>query len=65
MSAKDCPKHAGQRNSAGRSELDYLMRELPENQSGTGRHKCPYCAYQKGYQQALTDVRAQLMRLDK
>ena len=32
------------------------MARLPANQSGFGRHKCPYCAYVRGYRQALTDV---------
>ena len=32
------------------------MQRLPENQSGVGRHKCPYCAYREGYRQALADA---------
>lgn len=60
---KDCPEHAGQHNEGNRSALDHVMRRLPENQAGTGRHKCPHCAYRRGYQQALADVRAQLGRL--
>ena len=32
------------------------MRRLPENQSGVGRHKCPYCAYREGYRQAMTEA---------
>lgn len=62
--SKDCPRHAGQHNEAERAALDRIMRELPENQSGEGRHKCPWCAYERGYRQALNDVRDQLMRLD-
>ena len=43
--------HAGQNNEGNRGHLDRVipMRSLPENQSGEGRHKCPYCAYQAGY----------------
>ena len=55
---KDCPEHAGQQNEGNRSPLDHVMRKLPENQAGTGRHKWPYCAYRRGYRQALADVRA-------
>lgn len=62
--SKDCERHAGQHNEAERAALDRIMRELPENQAGEGRHKCPYCAYERGYRQALNDVRDRLERLD-
>lgn len=65
MPQKDCRQHAGQHNEAERAALDRVMRELPENQSGEGRHKCPYCAYERGYRQALSDVRDQLKGLDR
>lgn len=61
--SKDCERHAGQHNEAERAALDRIMRELQENQAGEGRHKCPYCAYERGYRQALNDVRNQLERL--
>lgn len=63
---RDCSTHAGKNNEGSRGHLDRLipMRGLPENQSGDGRHKCPYCAYQAGYRQALADVRDRLKRLD-
>ena len=48
--ANDCPKHAGQQNELQRREYDAMMRALPENQSGGGRHKCAYCAYEKGFE---------------
>lgn len=48
-SRKDCVKHAGQSNAANRDRLDQTMSELPDNQSGKGRHKCPYCAYEAGF----------------
>ena len=59
-----CLKHASQHNEESRSRLDHIMRELPENQAGTGRHKCPYCAYQQGYRQALSDVCDRLKGMD-
>ena len=52
----NCPDHAGQLNDGNRSELDHVMRTIPENQSGVGRHKCPYCAYKRGYRRALRDA---------
>ncbi len=53
--AKDCNKHAGQHNVGRRKPLDGIMRGLPKNQSGlnTGRHKCPYCAYELGFEHGL------------
>ena len=45
--AKDCEKHRGKTGSVP-TELEDLMEELPENQSSAGRHKCPYCAYERG-----------------
>ena len=47
--ANDCSKHAGKRNKYRRDDLDKIMKTLPENQSGGGRHKCTYCAYERGY----------------
>ena len=51
----DCNRHAGQGNRSGRAQLDARMACLPSNQSGEGRHKCPYCAYERGYWQAIDD----------
>ena len=44
----DCPRHSGRANQAEREPFDGVMRRLDENQSGEGRHKCPYCAYEQG-----------------
>ena len=55
-SAGDCPIHAGKGNSENRLPLDPTMKILAENQSGAGRHKCPYCAYENGYEQAKSDM---------
>ena len=51
--ANDCPKHAGQHNELQRRKYDAMMRALPENQSGCGRHKCAYCAYERGFEDGL------------
>ena len=54
--AATCAVHAGQENEANREPLEGHMVRLPENQSGAGRHRCPYCAYEQGYRQALIDI---------
>ena len=59
----DCSTHAGPHNGSNRERLDAVMAGLPANQSGRGRHKCPYCAYELGYQQALTDILASVNTL--
>ncbi len=56
FAASDCPMHAGHENAAARRPMDDRMARLARNQSGAGRHKCPYCAYEQGYQQALDDI---------
>ena len=64
----DCPKHSGQNNQVNRPGLDTVLRRLPNNQSGAGRHKCPYCAYQighmHGYKDAIEHMRERLSALD-
>ena len=64
---KDCFKHAGQSNDLNRTLLDGIVSNLPDNQSGKGRHKCPYCAYElgmkHGYAKALEEVTACLEQL--
>ncbi len=49
----DCTIHAGKHNTHRRENLDNVMQRLPNNQSGKGRHKCPYCAYEAGFQDGL------------
>ena len=44
----DCPRHSGKSNEEARRSMDAIMDQLPWNQSGAGRHKCPYCAYEQG-----------------
>ncbi len=60
---QDCPIHAGAANVGNRAPLDSRIASLPANQSGAGRHKCPYCAYQQGYRQALDDILASTRQL--
>ena len=50
---EDCTIHAGKHNAHRRENLDNVMQRLPNNQSGKGRHKCPYCAYEAGFQEGL------------
>ena len=49
----DCPQHAGRHSENHRRPLDGVMAGLPANQSGAGRHKCPYCAYEAGFDAGL------------
>ena len=45
------------RQSRSREPLDHIMLELPFSQAGeevkSGRHKCAYCAYERGYAASL------------
>lgn len=54
--SRDCSKHAGTYNLDNRVPVDAIMVGLPANQSGKGRHKCAYCAYQAGYSDALAEM---------
>ena len=35
------------------SETDSIVKDLPIDQGGAGRHKCASCAYEIGYQHGL------------
>ena len=52
----DCPKHAGRHNKDNRHSLERVMVGLPKNQSGKGRAKCQYCAYQRGFEQGYAEA---------
>ena len=39
-----------------RERLENVMRDLTECQGGAGRHKCPYCAYERGWQDAIDEL---------
>ena len=54
--SRDCSKHAGTYNIDNRVLMDAIMVGLPANQSGKGRHKCAYCAYEAGYSDALAEI---------
>ena len=53
LHSDDCAIHAGIINKDRRLILDGVCRELPRNQSGAGRHKCVYCAYEEGYKAGI------------
>ena len=53
---KDCFKHAGKSNDLNRTVIDGIVSGLPDNQSGKGRHKRPYCAYELGKQHGHTEA---------
>ena len=55
--AEDCEVHAGVNNLQNRFKLDALMIGLPSNQSGKGRHKCPYCAFEAGFRAGMAATR--------
>lgn len=52
----DCRHHSGKASEDAREPYDQFMRDLPNNQSGAGRHKCPYCAYELGREHYRTEV---------
>ena len=52
----DCAEHSGKSNGHNREPLDEIMTTLPANQSGSGRHKCTYCAYSAGYRDGLAEI---------
>ena len=60
--ANDCPQHSGQPNEDKRMPYDAVMGKLDNNQSGEGRHKCPYCAYERGYEQGKDDLRLRIAK---
>lgn len=59
---KDCIIHGKGRK---RDRLDEIMGELSENQGGVGRHKCPYCAYEKGFRDAIAKVKGAFAKVEK
>ena len=48
--AKDCTKHD---TPLKRQHLESIMKKIQENQGGKGRHKCPYCAYELGFEAGI------------
>lgn len=56
MVIKGCPEHGGDDNQHKRDRLRSVMEALNESQAAEGRHKCSYCAYEEGYNQAVLDL---------
>ena len=55
QTTETCTRH-GRGTEARRAKLDDIMRTLPKSQSGGkegGRHKCSYCAYERGFEDGL------------
>lgn len=52
----NCPIHEERHNEHLRSRLDSIMEDFPISQAGEGRHRCTYCAYVRGRQDALREV---------
>ncbi len=55
MGKENCPVSEDRR-----SNIDSVVKDIHEDQSGRVRHKCSYCAYEKGleagYEKAKKDV---------
>lgn len=43
---------------------EQMFKDLPEDQSGSGRHKCCGCAYETGYQAGLLRIENITVNLD-
>ena len=58
--AYSCPVHATENN---RSHLVEIIRTLPHSQAGDGRHRCAYCAYERGRIAAFLGVSVEELTL--
>ena len=54
---KDCTKHDTPQK---RQQLETIMNGILENQGGAGRHKCAYCAYERGFEEGIRHAAARL-----
>ena len=54
MGITSCPIGIEKRN-----RIDSVVRNLHEDQSGGGRHKCSYCAYEKGFEEGYEKAKKQ------
>lgn len=45
------------------AQLDEALKGIPEFQGGRGRHKCPYCAYEQGWNDAIKEMREKIPAL--
>ena len=59
----DCDQHAERENGHNRRSYEEVMLQLPKNQSGAGRAKCQYCAYERGYADALLALEKSIIDL--
>lgn len=48
-----------------RTALDKYLAPLPQYQGGKGQHKCPYCAYNLGYEHGYQQGYEQALRVLK
>ena len=39
-----------------REKLDHIIKNLPKKQAGGARHRCSYCAYLKGWNDAIREI---------
>jgi rubredoxin len=64
--APDGVEKAIERCDEGSSAPKSILRSLPIYQGGTGRHKCPVCAYKQGYDYGLSqqEIRPQDIPVD-
>lgn len=60
--AASCKRHDGSTTDGyvNQLPLDPIMKELLENQGGAGRHKCVYCAYERGWADAVSFMREKI-----
>ena len=52
-----CQIHEGGSND---KHVEAMMEGLLKNQGGKGRHKCPYCAYERGFEAGIRHAAASL-----
>lgn len=53
-----CGEHPKKNQSPDRVTLREIIEHLPEHEgSGWSRHRCPFCAYNKGYENGLSEAK--------
>ena len=66
MSEDYCEFHSDKARLYGdrnRKLLDPIMARLPKSQAGAGTHRCAYCAYERGYEDAKREMQTALEKL--
>ena len=53
-----CMKHSkyAPTPAANRAPLDHIIEKLDRSQAGKGVHRCAYCAYEQGYEDAKQEM---------